>query len=58
MNEELGGQVIRYTVQQHRQLSAPGIRGGAGDQYGTLKVILTGDLEGPPNDVIIDALAR
>ena len=55
VNEELGGQVIRYTVQQHRQLSAPGIRGGAGDQYGTLKVILTGDLEGPPNDVIIDA---
>ena len=55
VNEELGGQVIRYTVQQHRQLSAPGVRGGTGDQYGTLKVILTGDLEGPPNDVIIDA---
>ena len=55
VNEELGGQVIRYTVQQHRQLSAPGVRGGTGDHYGTLKVILTGELEGPPNDVIIDA---
>ena len=55
VNEELGDQVIRYTVQQHRQLSAPGVRGGTGDHYGTLKVILTGELEGPPNDVIIDA---
>ncbi len=55
VNEELGGQVIRYTVQQHRQLSAPGVRGGTGDHYGTLKVILTGELEGPPNDVIVDA---
>ena len=55
VNEELGSQVIRYTVQQHRQLSAPGVRGGTGDHYGTLKVILTGELEGPPNDVIIDA---
>ncbi|MEE2820356.1 MAG: efflux RND transporter permease subunit [Pseudomonadota bacterium] len=55
VNEEYGGQVIRYTVQQHRQLSAPGVRGGTGDHYGTLKVILTGELESPPNDVIIDA---
>ena len=55
VNEELGGQVIRYTVQQHRQLSAPGARGGTGDHFGTLKVILTGKLEGPPNNVIIDA---
>ena len=55
VNEELGDQVIRYTVQQHRQLSTPGVRGGTGDHYGTLKVILTGELEGPPNDVIIDA---
>ena len=55
VNEELGDQVIRHTVQQHRQLSAPGVRGGTGDHYGTLKVILTGELEGPPNDVIIDA---
>ena len=54
VNEELGDQVIRHTVQQHRQLSAPGVRGGTGDHYGTLKVILTGELEGPPNDVIID----
>ncbi len=55
VNEEFSGQVIRYTVQQHRQLSAPGIRGDTGDHYGTLKVILTGELEGPPNDIIIDA---
>ncbi len=55
VNEEFGGRVIRYTLQQHRQLSAPGVRGGTGDHYGTLKVILTGELEGPPNDVIIDA---
>ena len=55
VNEELGDQVIRYTIQQHRQLSTPGVRGGTGDHYGTLKVILTGELEGPPNDVIIDA---
>ncbi len=55
VNEELGDQVIRYVVQQHRQLTAPGVRGDTGDHYGTLKVILTGELEGPPNDVIIDA---
>ena len=55
VNEEFGGQVVRYPVQQHRQLSAPGIRGDTGDHYGTLKVILKGDLEGPPNDIIIDA---
>ena len=42
-------------MQQHRQLSAPGVRGVTGDHYGTLKVILTGELEGPPNDEIIDA---
>ena len=55
VNEEFGGQVIRYTVQQHRQLSAPEVRGDTGDHYGTLKVILTGELEGPPNNIIIDA---
>ncbi len=55
VNEEFGGTVIRHTLQQHRQLSAPGVRGGTGDHYGTLKVILTGELEGPPNDAIIDA---
>jgi multidrug efflux pump subunit AcrB len=55
VNEEFGGTVIRHTLQQHRQLSAPGVRGGTGDHYGTLKVILTGELEGPPNDKIIDA---
>jgi multidrug efflux pump subunit AcrB len=55
VNEKFGGTVIRHTLQQHRQLSAPGVRGGTGDHYGTLKVILTGELEGPPNDKIIDA---
>ena len=55
VNEEFGGTVIRHTLQQHRQLSAPGVRGGTGDHYGTLKVILTGELDGPPNDLIIDA---
>ncbi len=55
VNKEFGGTVIRHTLQQHRQLSAPGVRGGTGDHYGTLKVILTGELEGPPNDEIIDA---
>lgn len=55
VNEEFGGTVIRHTLLQHRQLSAPGVRGGTGDHYGTLKVILTGELDGPPNDLIIDA---
>ena len=55
VNEEFGGTVIRHALQQHRQLSAPGVRGVTGDHYGTLKVILTGELEGPPNDEIIDA---
>ena len=55
VNEEFGGKVIRHTLLQHRQLSAPGVRGGTGDHYGTLKVILTGELDGPPNDLIIDA---
>jgi multidrug efflux pump subunit AcrB len=55
VNEEFGGTVIRHTLQQHRQLSAPGVRGGTGDHYGTLKVILTGELDGPSNDLIIDA---
>lgn len=55
VNEEFGGTVIRHTLQQHRQLSAPGVRGGTGDHYGTLKVILSGELDGPPNDLIIDA---
>ncbi|RZO77249.1 MAG: efflux RND transporter permease subunit, partial [Litorivicinaceae bacterium] len=55
VNEEFGGTVIRHALQQHRQLPAPGVRGVTGDHYGTLKVILTGELEGPPNDEIIDA---
>ena len=55
VNSELKGNAIRYTLQQHGQLSAPGIRGGVGDHYGTLKVILTGELDGPPNETIIDA---
>jgi multidrug efflux pump subunit AcrB len=54
VNAEFGGTVIRHTLKLHRQLSAPGVRGGTGDQYGTLKVILTGELDGPPNDVVID----
>jgi multidrug efflux pump subunit AcrB len=55
VNDEFGGTVIRHTLMQHRQLSAPGVRGGTGDHYGTLKVMLTSELDGPPNDVVIDA---
>ncbi len=55
VNDAYQGTVIRHTLQLHRQLSAPGVRGGTGDQYGTLKVMLTGDVDGPPNDEIIDA---
>ncbi|NBR74661.1 MAG: efflux RND transporter permease subunit [Gammaproteobacteria bacterium] len=55
VNDEFGGTVIRHTLMQHRQLSAPGVRGGTGDHYGTLKVMLTSKLDGPPNDVVIDA---
>ena len=54
VNAEFGGTVIRHSLKLHRQLSAPGVRGGTGDQYGTLKVILTGELDGPANDVVID----
>lgn len=54
VNTEFGGTVIRHSLKLHRQLSAPGVRGGTGDQYGTLKVILTGELDGPANDVVID----
>ena len=55
VNSHFDGTIIRHTLQQHGQLSGPGIRGGIGDHYGTLKVILTGELDGPANDVIIDA---
>ena len=55
VNDEFGGTVIRHTLMQHRQLSAPGVRGGTGDHYGTLKVMLTSELDGPSNDVVIDA---
>ena len=55
VNAEFGGDVIRHAVKLHRRLSAPGVRGGEGDQYGTLKVLLTGNLDGPPNDEILDA---
>jgi len=55
VNGQFEGSVVRHTVQQHRQLTAPGVRGGEGDQYGTLKVILAGALDGPPNDEVISA---
>ena len=55
VNDEFGGTVIRHTLMQHRQLSAPDKRGETGDHFGTLKVVLTGELNGPPNEAIIDA---
>lgn len=55
VNDEFGGTVIRHTLMQHRQLSGPGVRGETGDHFGTLKIILTGELDGPPNDIVIDA---
>lgn len=55
VNAAYDGTVIRHSLKMHRQLSAPGVRGGTGDQYGTLKVILTGAVDGPPNDELIDA---
>ena len=55
VNDEFGSDVIRHTLMQHRQLSAPGMRGETGDHFGTLKVVLTGKLDGPPNEAIIDA---
>ena len=50
-----GVDAIRHTLMQHRQLSAPGMRAETGDHFGTLKVVLTGKLDGPPNEAIIDA---
>ena len=55
VNNEFGVDVIRHTLMQHRQLSAPGMRAETGDHFGTLKVVLTGKLDGPPNEAIIDA---
>lgn len=55
VNDEFEIDVIRHTLMQHRQLSAPGMRRETGDHFGTLKVVLTGKLDGPPNEAIIDA---
>jgi len=54
VNNKFEGTVIRHTLMQHRQLSGPGVRGETGDHYGTLKVILTSELDGPPNNVVIN----
>jgi multidrug efflux pump subunit AcrB len=45
----------RYAVRQHRQLTGPGIQTIRGDHVGTLKVMLVGDVDGPTNNVVIDA---
>ncbi len=55
VNSQFNGTIIRHALQQHGQLSGPGIRGGIGDHYGTLMVYHKGELDGPANDVIIDA---
>ena len=48
VNNEFGVDVIRHTLMQHRQLSAPGMRAETGDHFGTLKVVLTGKLTDHP----------